>query len=162
MSALESILRTEQPEPSRKAWDAWDREMKRHLGWWSGLKFGGTDEIGNRVLVQWHWPHRMFASWRVYPTPPDKGFLRHVGATRAHGCLTIAWWLSGVIIAKSAPGARDVPTAFWELRAPAIHAADGEYAGGGRHGATAKEWPDVPPATNPYTSLGAFLRGFFG
>ena len=57
--------------------------------------------------------------------------------------------------------AHAIPAAFWELRALAIHAADGEYAGGGRDGATAKEWPDTPPVTNPCMSLGAFLRDFF-
>ena len=160
--ALKSILRAEQPEPSRAAWDAWDTEQKRRLGWWSAFRRGGTDEIGNPVLYQWHWQHRMYASWRVYPVTSDKGFLRHLGVSRAHNCLTISWWFSGCIVARAATGACDVPSTFYELAAPAIHIASGEYGGGGRHGATAKEWPDLPPVPPKPQTYRSFFRGFFG
>jgi len=160
-AVLHAILRPEQPEPSRAAWAAWDAAQKRRLGWWSAWKRGGTDEIGNPVLFQWNWQHRMYASWRIYPTPADKGFLRHIGITRQHGCLTVAWWLSGCIIARSVPGACDIPATCYEQKAPAIHAAHGEYAGGGRDGATAREWPDNPPVTRKPQSYRDFLRGFF-
>lgn len=146
MSAvLRAILHQEQPEPSRAAWDAWDYAQKRRLGWWSAWKRGGTDEIGNPVLFQWHWQQRMYASWRVYPTPADNGFLRHIGITRQHGRLVVAWWFNGCIAAKQVSGACDIPATRFELTAPAIHIASGEYGGGGRDGATAREWPDHPP-----------------
>ena len=161
MSALVEILRVEQPEPSKKAWDSWDRMMKRKLSWWSALKRGGTDTIGNQVVCQWHWEHRMHASWRIYSVSPGVGWLRHLGMSRSHGCLTVALWFTGFIVARAAPGARDVPSAFYALQAPAIHSESGEYSGGGRDGATAKEWPDLPPVTSKPQSYRGFLRGFF-
>lgn len=161
MSALVEILRVEQPEPSRAAWDAWDAAQKRRLGWRSALRRGDTDDLGNPVLLTWHWPHRRFASWRVYPTPPDKGFLRFLGISRANGCLTLALWFCGFIVARADPGARDIPSAFHELSAPAIHDASGDYAGGGRDGATAREWPDHPPAPVRTIHIEDFLRGLF-
>lgn len=164
VGTLESILRVEQPEPSRAAWDRWDRRMKKRLGFWSALSFGGKDSLGNPMLVQWHWRHREYASWRLYPLSTGTGWLRHLGVYRSSGCISVALWITGFIFARQAPGARDVPSLYNELHAPAIHDTSGEYAGGGKDGATAREWPDYPPFAKPRPpqSYDDFLRAFFG
>jgi hypothetical protein len=153
---LAEILKTEQPEPSRIAWDAWDRRMRWRLGWRSAIRWGGIDENGTPFRVGWHWPHRRFANWRVYPVGQDHLSTRLLGATRLHGNWCLAWWFSAAIVVIADQGLRDIPAVHYEMSAPAIHGDTGSYAGGGREGATAREWPDFPP--KPYHPMQGFLR----
>lgn len=49
------------------AFDAWDREQRRKLGWRAGLRFWKKTNIpGSRVLISRHWPHLLCWQWSVW------------------------------------------------------------------------------------------------
>lgn len=60
--------------PSRIAWDRWDADQRRRLGFWAGLSGPGrTNTTRHWNLAARHWPHRLCWSWVVWASVASRG-----------------------------------------------------------------------------------------
>lgn len=110
--------------------DAWDRAMRKRLGFWAGLSFlqrHGTEKRATITIAARHWPHKLCWDWCIHWSPYRRGFDgqrqvrfwlkpsigNSIGAALWFGRITLSWQHYDHMPVSGPMGA-DAPKIIWK------------------------------------------------